>query len=80
MITNYGFWDINELKDELRKRGGKVAERKHELVERMQLGNAIPVRSFAIPELLSVEYDSLDKISYDDITDIFSVAKSRKCL
>ena len=33
MITNYGFWNIHELKDELRKRGGKVAWRKHELVE-----------------------------------------------
>ena len=44
------------------------------------VGNAIPVRSFAIPELLSVEYDSLDEISYDDITDTFSAAKSRKCL
>jgi len=44
------------------------------------VGNAIPVRSFAIPEFLSVEYDSLDKISYDDITDTFSAAKSRKCL
>ena len=31
-------------------------------------------------ELLSVECDLLDKISYDDIIDTFSAAKSRQCL
>jgi len=31
-------------------------------------------------ELLSVESDMLDKISFDDIIDIFSTVKSRKCL
>ena len=31
-------------------------------------------------QLLSVECDLLDKISYDNITDAFSSAKNRKCL
>ena len=33
MSTDYGSWNINELKDELRKLGANVAGRKHELVE-----------------------------------------------
>ena len=31
-------------------------------------------------ELLSVESDVIDKTSFDDIIDMFSTAKNRKCL
>ena len=34
-MSKYGFWNIDELKEELRKRGAKLSGRKTELVERL---------------------------------------------
>jgi len=45
-----------------------------------KLRSTMTDRRLAALELLSLESDLLDRISFDDILDQFAAAKSRKCL